>query len=64
MQNITQQPKQSNPPHQETPETARNLRLIRLYKTGNYTKSALSRMFKLSRERVGQLIKNYDNQNS
>lgn len=45
---------------QERPETNRNLKLFKFYSTGKYTKTALGRMFKLSRERVRKIIETYE----
>jgi len=45
-------------PFQETPETKRNNKIIELYSTGKYTTRSLSRIFKISFQRVHQLIKN------
>lgn len=41
---------------QEIPFKERNLKLYEMFMTGHYTKSVLGRIFKLSRERVNQII--------
>lgn len=52
---LTQKGKKVKP--QEIPFKDRNLKLYSMFMTGHYTKSVLGRIFKLSRERVNQIIK-------
>jgi hypothetical protein len=42
----------------DEPETERNFKLYEHWKTGRYTKAKLGRIFKITRERVNQIIVN------
>lgn len=39
----------------------RNLKVIRFWKTGNYTQTALGRMFKINRSAISRIIKRWSN---
>ena len=43
---------------QSRPNSDMIARILKLWNTGSYTKASLGRMFKLSRERIRQIIKN------
>jgi hypothetical protein len=48
---------------QEQQDWERNMKLIRFWKTGNYSQAALGRMFKISRERVRTIVNRYEKEN-
>jgi Mor family transcriptional regulator len=50
----------SQVPYYETPETERNLKMLRDYKTGSYTYRSLARIYKISFQRVAKIIKEYE----
>jgi len=50
-------------PFQEKPEKERNEKIIQLYQQGSYSYNSLSRIFKISPQRVGQIIKKYQKKN-
>ena len=44
-------------PTQEQPETERNQKVIQLYSSGKYTYRSLARVFKVTPQRIHQIIK-------
>jgi len=43
----------------QVPQTDRDLKIIELYSTGSYSYTTLSRIFKITSQRVGQIIKKH-----
>ena len=50
-------------PYQMQPETERNEKVRRLYSSGDYSYNKLSRIFKVSPQRIQQIVKNKPKEN-
>ena len=46
-------------PFEQQPETERNNKLVKLYNTGFYSFNSLARMFKITPQRIHQIIKKH-----
>ncbi len=47
---------------QSTPEEKRNAKIVSMYKTGSYKIASLGRIFKLTRQRIHQIVKKAEEQ--
>ena len=54
---IANKPKTNQVPYQERPEDKRNRKIMEHYNSGHYTVTSISRIFKISRTRVYEIIK-------
>jgi len=51
--------KSTEVPYQERPDYEKIEKLLKLYRTGSYTQTSLAKMWKITRQRVNQIIKQY-----